>query len=346
MSSKKEETILKIKTIQDSIRKKHKALKNLTAKTQMEIETNLKPLIDPLKVLAMKKEDDKTIKKEIKEESEPIPKIVETPKKSVMSGTEQFINPFMDLGPSTSFVKDEHESEGSMESDDDEEYVNVESGGEEIPAKKQPRSIEVRPDLDIPSEERDTTYGPYYNSKTDTWRMGGKEFISDNDIYKVGNISYPATEGLRELLFKKKPQKVYNSEDLKTYKLLLESTNSHRGKKTAIKSNKGYKYKQIIGPLFKDQNESSKSPKVERKDTVAGTGMLKKSIYKKYFVQPNKPSQTNYKYWDDPNELVDRLRLLIASKQAGNTGHDNEIISILEELKEAGIIKGFDNIQL
>ena len=46
-----------------------------------------------------------------------------------------------------------------------------------------------------------------------------------------------------------------------------------------------------------------------------------------------------YAYWDDANELVDRLRLLVASKQAGNTtSHDNEILSIIEELREAGVI--------
>ncbi|CAG9137606.1 unnamed protein product, partial [Plutella xylostella] len=47
----------------------------------------------------------------------------------------------------------------------------------------------------------------------------------------------------------------------------------------------------------------------------------------------------NNVYWDDPNELIERLQLLIASKDAGNTNHDNEILSIIEELKEAGIIK-------
>jgi hypothetical protein len=45
-----------------------------------------------------------------------------------------------------------------------------------------------------------------------------------------------------------------------------------------------------------------------------------------------------YIYFDDPNEIVDRLRLLIASQEAGNTGHTNEIISIIEELREAKII--------
>lgn len=46
----------------------------------------------------------------------------------------------------------------------------------------------------------------------------------------------------------------------------------------------------------------------------------------------------SYSYWNDPNELVDRLRLLIASKTAGHSGHTNEIMSIIEELREAGII--------
>jgi hypothetical protein len=35
---------------------------------------------------------------------------------------------------------------------------------------------------------------------------------------------------------------------------------------------------------------------------------------------------------------VERLKLLCASKQAGNTGVDNEIISIIEELREENII--------
>jgi len=46
-----------------------------------------------------------------------------------------------------------------------------------------------------------------------------------------------------------------------------------------------------------------------------------------------------YKYWDDPNELIERLRLLLASESAGNTNHKNEMISIIEELREANIIK-------
>jgi len=46
----------------------------------------------------------------------------------------------------------------------------------------------------------------------------------------------------------------------------------------------------------------------------------------------------DYVHWDDPNELVNRLRLLEASRQAGHNAHDNEMLLIIEELREAGII--------
>ncbi|KYM95352.1 hypothetical protein ALC62_14003 [Cyphomyrmex costatus] len=49
-------------------------------------------------------------------------------------------------------------------------------------------------------------------------------------------------------------------------------------------------------------------------------------------------NRIDYVHWDDPNELVDRLRLLEASRQAGHNGHDNEILSIIEKLREAGLL--------
>jgi len=49
-------------------------------------------------------------------------------------------------------------------------------------------------------------------------------------------------------------------------------------------------------------------------------------------------NKIDYVHWDDPNELVDRLRLLEASSQTGHNAHDNEILSIIEELPEADLI--------
>jgi len=45
----------------------------------------------------------------------------------------------------------------------------------------------------------------------------------------------------------------------------------------------------------------------------------------------------DYMHWDDPNELMDHLRLFDASHRAGNNAHD-EMLSIIEELREAGLI--------
>jgi len=56
-----------------------------------------------------------------------------------------------------------------------------------------------------------------------------------------------------------------------------------------------------------------------------------------------KLQKNNLVYWDN-NELVDRLCLLIASKASGNTSVSNEIISIFEELREAGLIKRISNV--
>ena len=43
----------------------------------------------------------------------------------------------------------------------------------------------------------------------------------------------------------------------------------------------------------------------------------------------------DYIYWNDLNEIVDHLRLLEASRQGQN---DNEILSIIEELRKASLI--------
>jgi len=54
-----------------------------------------------------------------------------------------------------------------------------------------------------------------------------------------------------------------------------------------------------------------------------------------------KDNAIDYVDWDDPNELMDRLPydgLLDASQRAGNNVHDNEMLSIIEELHEAGLI--------
>ncbi|KAL6265892.1 hypothetical protein P5V15_002726 [Pogonomyrmex californicus] len=76
--------------------------------------------------------------------------------------------------------------------------------------------------------------------------------------------------------------------------------------------NKGYKYINIIAPLVSTYKRSDK------KD--AGMGNIP-SIMK---LNDNK---IDHVHWDDPNELVDRFRLLDASHRAGYNAHDNEMLS-------------------
>lgn len=47
-----------------------------------------------------------------------------------------------------------------------------------------------------------------------------------------------------------------------------------------------------------------------------------------------------YIYWNSCDELVDRLRELVAEKEAGNNSKfiHNEILNIIQELREEGII--------
>ena len=49
-------------------------------------------------------------------------------------------------------------------------------------------------------------------------------------------------------------------------------------------------------------------------------------------------------YYNNPQQLIDRLRLLVGSKRAGNTNPeiDNEIIGISDELLKKGIIMNYD----
>ena len=159
--------------------------------------------------------------------------------------------------------------------------------------------------------EADHTYGLRYDNLV--YKIGNKIVeVNVNDII-IDGITYRGTQGLWELIALKHPKK-YTEADLDTYKTILLQTNAHlKGYKDGaqISATKHTKYVKIIKQLFQS----------------AGEGLME--------ANDNKIQQ---RYWDDPNELVDRLRLLHLSKLAGNTGVHNEIESIIEELIERKII--------
>ncbi|KAL6260856.1 hypothetical protein P5V15_008385 [Pogonomyrmex californicus] len=83
--------------------------------------------------------------------------------------------------------------------------------------------------------------------------------------------------------------------------------------------NKRYKYTNIIAPLVSTYKKSNKND--------ADVSNIPPTMQ----LNDNK---IDYVHLDDPNELVDQLRLLDASHRAGH----NEMLSIIEELREVGII--------
>jgi hypothetical protein len=163
------------------------------------------------------------------------------------------------------------------------------------------------------SYDIDKTYGPKIRANGSV-HLGKKEINLVDNTLTIEDISYPLTQGLGNLLFSKNP-KLYTKNDLDVYKSILIQTSTHLTADERKIKKGGNKYTDIIQNLF--QPGKGLSVKLQKHNLV---------------------------YWDDPNELVDRLRLLLASKSAGNTGVSNEIISIFEELREAGFIKHIPNV--
>ena len=159
------------------------------------------------------------------------------------------------------------------------------------------------------TKDADKVYGIYDNKGTfyigDT-RIG---IIDDNII--VGEKEYQGTPGLWELITMKIPNdQVYDDEDYGNYADILVNANAlKRGnvsESRTPKANKSWKWNHLLKQIW---NERGK---------YEGKGVV---------IIPS-----------DPNALLDRLDLLMASKGAGNTGVGNEIVSICDELKRQNII--------
>jgi hypothetical protein len=168
------------------------------------------------------------------------------------------------------------------------------------------------------SNERDKIYGPSKIIDRDHILLGNKEIeFNEENILSFDDQSYTLTHGLEQLLFSKNP-KLYTRQDLKSYKQILIQTSAHLTADGSRIRKGGTKYETIIEKFF-----------------LTGEGMKYGGL---------KLQKYNLVYWNDPNELIDRLRLLLASQAAGNTSVSNEILSIFEELYEAGIIKRIPNV--
>ena len=145
--------------------------------------------------------------------------------------------------------------------------------------------------------------------------------IKDNDIVipKTGE-RLEGTTGLWELIMSKNP-KYFSEMDYDNYRYLITTSKVlHRGdnpKNPYPKASGSFKWVYLLRPIW-----FGKKPKIG----YEGEGVV---------VIPS-----------DPNALLERLDLLLASQKAGHTGVRNELVSICDELKRQGVLdtKGYKNL--
>ena len=176
-------------------------------------------------------------------------------------------------------------------------------------------------DIDISFGIHLGTDGKYYMGATKSpnsgnYRLNSKKMltIGFNNII-VDNEKFVGTPGLWELFMKNKPNlDNFNEEDLETYgRLLLKTNVLHHNfdpDNPNPRSSDSYKWKHIFNRIWHNREAIRKG--------YDGSGVV---------VIPS-----------DPNALLERLDLLLASQEAGHTGVRNELVSICDELKRQGVL--------
>lgn len=327
----------------DAIRRKHKMLKSGREANEQAMQVAFKPIVEPLEKLVRSSDTvsnhDKTpvknevqgkIKDEIKDEMK---KLIKNNREDWGESSNSKVKT-KDVDDDDNNDGDDDNNEGmnssfkSVDEDDSDfddnavgnntaDEIMVKSGAEEDDL--------INKYLKLLRSDKKTTLDCSYGVRR---LANGKFMIGDTPIefkttsINVGDARYDKTIGLIELLFKKEPDDTHMGiSDLDNYKTIVLQTNAHKKyykADEAIRTSNSVKFDYYIPKSF-----------VNPKRT--GKGMPKYKVVKNDI-------RMDYVYWDDPNELVNRLRLLLASQAAGNSSHTNEILSIIEELREAQII--------
>ena len=189
---------------------------------------------------------------------------------------------------------------------------------------------------------RDTTFGIKKRTvKNKKHHYIGKKhvIIKDNNIFLPEyNEEFIGTPGLWELITSRDPVN-FNKDDKHKYERLMIKTGViHRDddpKNPHPKGNRGNKWKKIIGPIwYKNQGFSEE-------DAIK---MVNNRRYRERLVKKMRKIKGEYEgkgvvvIPSDPNALLERLDLLLASQEAGHTGVRNELVSICDELKRQGVL--------
>ena len=155
---------------------------------------------------------------------------------------------------------------------------------------------------------RDTTFG--IRKIGDHHYIGATHVIIHKNDIIVGDEKFNGTSGLWNLIMLKEPKVLFTNEDYDNYARLMVKTHVlHQGNNpnsSYPRSSKSTKWLSLLGDIWKNRKR------------FEGKGIV---------VIPS-----------DPNALLERLDLLLASQEAGHTGVGNELVSICDELKRQGVL--------
>ena len=213
--------------------------------------------------------------------------------------------PTQPLGKATEEEEDEEEEE---EEEDEEEEEEDESVGEIA------KHFLTKPNTDKIFGVRKEK-GHHY--------IGNQHVIIDNNdiIISENGERFEGTPGLWELITSKNPKKIYTDKDEGDYGDLMIMTDAlyknYDLNKNSARSSKGNKWKKILSPIW-HRRKGGVHMFPKKKEGYEGEGVV---------VIPS-----------DPNALLERLDLLLASQEAGHTGVRNELVSICDELKRQRVL--------
>ena len=319
MFSKEAALLKQIDESRQAIRQKHFQLKQGLQDVQDEVSKVFKPIVKPLHEMASKMSVPKM----------PIPKR----KEKIYHST-----PCKKLHKSNlSSFQEDQQDESEEETEDDEQddtsdfktitdtTINFDNKVVENKIKTDKNLEDFLNLLESDNYEIDTKFG--VRKDRGKYMIGSSPIIfADGKIF-INEKEYLETPGLLELLFRKKPREnIVDVSDIKKFQEIALETNLMR---KDFKPNRSFvtvkydgKYLKYLKPINPGAVKNSR----------IGKGLPN------FMISRAEEIPLDYKYWDDPNELVDRLKLLVAERSAGNNNHDNEILAIVEELREAKII--------
>ena len=164
--------------------------------------------------------------------------------------------------------------------------------------------------LRLDDKIKDKTFG--INKIDGHHYIGDTHVIIHNNNIIIDDEKFIGTPSLWNLIMLKDPPRGedYTREDMENYiKILVKTHVLHQGNnpnKPHPKSSKSEKWNRLLSHIW------------ENRKKYEGKGIV---------IMPS-----------DPNALLERLDLLLASQEAGHTGVRNELVSICDELKRQGVL--------